>query len=96
MMRSMVVTTRGKSRGGRKTTRGRNLVVAAAGQLAHVSEGESSAAAAGQRILVGEEGTVRDVERGMEGSSSVAPRPQVVSFFLPEFRLKAFFGMNAR
>ena len=81
-MQSMAAT-RGKSRGGRKSTRGRNPG-AAAGQLAQVSEGESSAAA-GQQVLVSEEGTVRDgalVEVGegeMEGNSSVA-RLQVVSF----------------
>lgn len=84
----IMATTRGKLRGGRKPTRGRNPVVAAARQLARVTEGESSAAA-GQPILVlHEEGTVGDGklaeakggEERIEGSSSVA-RLQIVSFW---------------
>ncbi len=77
-------TTRGKLRGGRKSTRGRRPV-AAAGQLARVREGESSAAA-GQPVLVDEEETVgdgalaEDGEGTAEGSSSGA-RPQGVSFW---------------
>lgn len=84
------IATRGKLRGGRKSTRGRKSV-AAAGQLALVSEEELSAAA-GQPVLVGEVGTVgdgvlaEDGEGTAEGSSSAA-RPQDVSFL--EFWLKA-------
>lgn len=54
-----VVPTRGKSRGGRKSTRGRNPG-AAAGQLAQIREGESSAAAGQRQVLVREEGKVGD------------------------------------
>ncbi len=83
-------TTTGKLRGDRKSTRGRRPV--AAGQLARVREGESSAAA-GQPVLVGEGEAVGDgalAEEGeemVEGSSSVAG-PQDVSFL--KFGSRAF------
>ncbi len=75
-MQSMT-TTPGKLRGERKSTRGRRPV--AAGQLARVREGESSAAA-GQPVLVGDGALVEEVQGMVEGSSSVAG-PQDVSFW---------------
>lgn len=58
-------TARGNLRDGRKSTRGRKPV-AAAGQIARVREGESSAAA-GQPVLVGKGEAVGDGTLAKEG-----------------------------